>query len=233
MPLAPPTSTRRPSTAEPAPEIERALEPTAPEPFSLSGVQVAGSALAAATSAFAASTLGVAGTVFGALIGSLVLTLASAIYSHSLRRVGRQLRVTGPTALTAATAPQPRSGRNPDRTDHDRPRPPVKRPRLPWRRIIVGVVVGAALALGAITALEKVIGHPVSGPGSSGTSIGEVVRGNVAPPATDRNGPNAPENKNSDRDAPAPSPDSPSAPVDQQPTTEPAPQDGQQPPTDQ
>lgn len=239
MPLAPPTSPRR-STPEPAPEIEPVPEVATSRLFGLSGPQVAGSALASATSAFAASSLGVAGTVFGALIGSLVLTMASAIYSHSLRRVGRQIRVAGSTAHPAATVPQLRADHDPAgadpnraRADHGRPKPSVKRPRLPWGRIMVGVAVGAVLALTGITALEKVMGHPVSGSGTSGTSIGQVVEGNLAPPATDKPAPNAPENKNSDPKAPAPSLDIPSGPADQQPTTEPAPQDGPQPPADQ
>ena len=239
MPLAPPTLPRR-STPEPAPEIEPAPAPAAPRLFGLSGPQVAGSALASATSAFAASSLGVAGTVFGALIGSLVLTMASAIYSHSLRRVGRQIRVTGSAARTAATAPLPRTSHNSDRVernpaldDRDRARSAVKRPRLPWGRIMVGVAVGAVLALTGITALEKVMGHPVSGSGTSGTSIGQVVKGNLATPATDKPGQDAPENKNPDPKAPAPSLDIPGGPADQQPTTGPAPQDGPQPPADQ
>ncbi|KHL12851.1 hypothetical protein CLV56_0127 [Mumia flava] len=60
----------------------------------LSGVspaQVVGSALAAVTSAFAASGLGVAGTLIGAAIGSIVITVGGAFYTNSLRRQGAKI----------------------------------------------------------------------------------------------------------------------------------------------
>jgi hypothetical protein len=47
-------------------------------------VQVSASALAAVTSAVLLSTVGVAGTIIGAAIGSLIATAGSAIYQHPL-----------------------------------------------------------------------------------------------------------------------------------------------------
>ena len=228
MQLAP--SPRR-SIPEPAPDAEQSREPAAGRTFGLSGAQVFGSALASATAAFAASSLGVAGTIVGALIGSLILTTASAIYSHSLRRVGRQIRVARPTSATGGTTRAVGAGHQLVGAEADAgPRPSVKRRRLPWRQVAVVAVVGSVLALGGITVLEKVIGHPVSSPGTSGTSIGDVVRGDLAPaPATDTQDPTAPGNSDSDQDAPGQSPDSPDAPAEQQPPAEPAPQDGQKP----
>ncbi|MDI2128701.1 hypothetical protein [Yinghuangia seranimata] len=58
----------------------------------LNGTQVAASALAAVSSAFLLSTLGVAGTVIGAAIASVVATVGSAVYVHVFRRTGDQLR---------------------------------------------------------------------------------------------------------------------------------------------
>lgn len=52
----------------------------------LSAVQVVGGALAAASAAVAASLLGVAGTVIGAAVASIVTTVGSAMYTHSMRR---------------------------------------------------------------------------------------------------------------------------------------------------
>ena len=52
----------------------------------LSVAQVLGGALAAATSALAASFLGVAGTLVGAVVGSVVATVGAAVYAHSLRK---------------------------------------------------------------------------------------------------------------------------------------------------
>jgi hypothetical protein len=54
--------------------------------------QVIASALAAVTAAFLGSTLGVAGTVIGAGVASLVSTVGSALYQHSLDRTGSTLR---------------------------------------------------------------------------------------------------------------------------------------------
>lgn len=54
--------------------------------------QLVAGALAAVTAAFLGSTLGVAGTVIGAGVASLVSTLGSAFYQHSLDRTGASLR---------------------------------------------------------------------------------------------------------------------------------------------
>jgi hypothetical protein len=55
------------------------------ERVEISWVQVFGSALAAVTSAVLLSTVGVAGTIIGAAIGSVFATAGSAIYAHYLR----------------------------------------------------------------------------------------------------------------------------------------------------
>lgn len=52
----------------------------------ISWVQSAAGALAAVTSAVLLSTVGVAGTLIGAALGSLAATVGSAVYSYSLRR---------------------------------------------------------------------------------------------------------------------------------------------------
>ncbi len=58
----------------------------------LSLVQVVASALAAASGAVAASYLGVAGTVAGTAIFSVVATTATAVYTHSLSQTRSRLR---------------------------------------------------------------------------------------------------------------------------------------------
>jgi hypothetical protein len=56
-----------------------------PKPFlGLSGAQTMGSALAAVTSAVVGSFLGVAGTLIGAALGSIVATIAGALYARTL-----------------------------------------------------------------------------------------------------------------------------------------------------
>ncbi|GII62675.1 hypothetical protein Skr01_27600 [Sphaerisporangium krabiense] len=58
----------------------------------LSAPQVVGSALAAATAAVAASSLGVAGTVAGAALASAATTAGNAIYTHYLHRTRDRLK---------------------------------------------------------------------------------------------------------------------------------------------
>lgn len=60
--------------------------------FQLSLVQVIAGALAAITSAVILSKFGVAGTYVGTAIGSVVSTVAVAIYAHTMRRVRSQVR---------------------------------------------------------------------------------------------------------------------------------------------
>ena len=137
--------------------------------FGLSTAQVAGSALAAATSAVAASFLGVAGTIIGALMGSIVATIASAIYSQSLRRAAHRLRVLRPVPVSGTASTEPRVVTGPARRERKRT----------WPRVAVGVVAGAALALGAITGIEGLLGHPISSSSRGGTSVGEALGGSA------------------------------------------------------
>jgi hypothetical protein len=58
----------------------------------LNSVQVGASALAAVTSALAASFFGVAGTLIGAAVGSMVSTVAGAMYAESMRRAAARLK---------------------------------------------------------------------------------------------------------------------------------------------
>ncbi|MCW2569754.1 MAG: hypothetical protein JWN54_3851, partial [Mycobacterium sp.] len=58
----------------------------------LSLVQVAAGALAAVSSAVAASFFGVAGTLLGAALGSIVGTVGTAVYKASLARTNEKLR---------------------------------------------------------------------------------------------------------------------------------------------
>ncbi|MET7300747.1 hypothetical protein, partial [Embleya sp. NPDC005575] len=77
----------------------------------VNAVQVVGSALAAISSAFLLSTLGVAGTVIGAALASVVATVGSAVYVHLFRRTGEQLR-----DVRATLSPPHEGGPSPDPT---------------------------------------------------------------------------------------------------------------------
>src|SRR5215207_5422688 len=64
----------------------------------LSGTQIAASALAAISSAVAASYLGVTGTVLGAGFGSVVATISTALYQVSLKRTNETLKKVVPVS---------------------------------------------------------------------------------------------------------------------------------------
>ncbi|TDD44607.1 hypothetical protein E1286_26665 [Nonomuraea terrae] len=63
-----------------------------PRKFELSIPQIVGSALAAVTAAVAASYLGVAGTVIGAAVVSIASTVATAVYTHYLKRTEERVK---------------------------------------------------------------------------------------------------------------------------------------------
>lgn len=163
----------RPGPAEPpAPPAEVAHAPRLL--LGLSVAQVLASALAAATSALAASFLGVAGTIIGAVVGSLVATVATAVYAHSLRTAGVRLKVVRPGDTVVLPTARVAS---PPAVDPGRPGPSGPGERRGWVRLTTGLVLGIVVALGAVTLVEEVVGHPLSDSASSGTSIGEVVTG--------------------------------------------------------
>ena len=66
-------------------------------------VQVAGSALAAVSSAVLLSTVGVAGTIIGAAVGSVVVTAGSSIYAHDLE-ISRARVATAQAAARASAS---------------------------------------------------------------------------------------------------------------------------------
>lgn len=154
--------------------------------------QTIGGALAAMSSAVLLSTFGVAGTIIGAAVGSVVLTIGGAVYSHYLAlsrermamatRAAVLARATreqgaGRGGVAATTRQQPPveadgSAQRPDRLEEE-----VDEARaeaadsvgwreaardLPWRRILVASAVIFVLAMGAIVAFELATGRPVS-----------------------------------------------------------------------
>jgi hypothetical protein len=104
--------------------------------------------------------------------------VASAVYSQSLKRAGRRLKVLRPVPVSGAASSEPRVVRGPV-GPRDR--------RKWWPRVALGVVVAAVLALGVITGVEGLIGHPVSDSSRGGTSLGQALSGSSGPsPRQDR-----------------------------------------------
>ncbi len=159
----------------------------------LSSFQVLAGALAAMTSAWVASFLGVAGTIIGAALGSLVVSISSAFYANTLHK-GRTLVVQtsdgevvekpveeGDTAAALAEVDEETDGEIADAEIlEEEPTGP------PWRRIVVSTVVVLVISLVAIVGYEQVsdrsfganaenarITSPFGGGSSSGSGQGQ------------------------------------------------------------
>ncbi|HEV7825410.1 MAG TPA: hypothetical protein VGP02_10915 [Mycobacteriales bacterium] len=173
----------------------------------LSPTQIVAGALAAVSSAVAASYFGVAGTLAGAALGSVVGTVGTALYKRSLAETKEKLRTTivpiqtvvlrrrgeatesttvaggteapvHPAATTGDTAPEP-AGR------------PGAAPQGPpagsrhWARTAAFALVAFVLALGGVSAVEAAAGRTLSslvtGGQERGTTVGHVTGGDPAP----------------------------------------------------
>ncbi|MET3804375.1 hypothetical protein ABIB25_001370 [Nakamurella sp. UYEF19] len=161
----------------------------------LSLTQILGSAGAAVTAAFLGSRLGVAGTLIGAALASIISVVGGAIYTSSIKATRRRMAqvivavrnpdedadtgavarmAPAPPLLTPSPLTAPRHHpsnrtirRNVDRAP-DRPGRPV------LRGIAVGAVLSAAVFAGAVvvvTGYETVSGTALSGGQAGGLTI--------------------------------------------------------------
>jgi hypothetical protein len=190
------TLTRSPNEQPPEPKTRR---------LEMSATQLIGGALAAMTAAVIGARLGVAGTVFGAAIGSLVAGAAGSLYTASLKHTRDKLtsafvgRVgqTDVELTTVSTAPevdgwvtdtQPMAAVAPPSPDPvavasevDRNGRPVS--RWPWKAILVSTAAVFLLAIAGLTAFELVSGQSVSGgQGTTITQVGESRSGGTDTP---------------------------------------------------
>lgn len=146
----------------------------------VSWLQVAASVLAAVTAAWIASRLGVAGTIVGAALGSLVVTITSAFYSNTLHR-GRTLLIQterGTMIERRVDDGEVQSALD-EAAEVDSPATGAQfvdeSPRLHWKTILVTTVVVLALAIAAISTYELITGRTFDG--STGTSITDTFGG--------------------------------------------------------
>ena len=140
----------------------------------LSAPQILGGALAAASAAVASSWLGVAGTVLGAVVVSVVATVGTALYTHSLERSSKVLRQTLPIERATGRPlhrPRPRGA-----TAAGAP-PSRSRPR--WPALAVSAAATCVLGLALLTSFEALVGKPAStltgSSGGGGTTVSRLV----------------------------------------------------------
>ncbi len=160
-----------------------AATPSAPSPagvprLELSLTQILGSTAAAVTAAFLGSRLGVAGTLIGAGMASLISVVGGAIYTNSLkatrRRVAKVLVAVRSQDEQSRTGSPAAIGRVPARPAATT-RPRAARTRRPGLRVVlVGGLVSAAVFAGAlvvVTGYETVSGSAISSGKAGGLTI--------------------------------------------------------------
>ena len=224
------TLTRPPNEQPPEPKTRR---------LEMSATQLGGGALAAMTSAVIGAQLGVAGTVLGAAIGSVVAGTAGTLYTASLKhtkdkitakfvgRVGETgvelitvptdttqvdswATVTQPTAAVAPPSPDPVA----TAADLDLDGHQVS--RWPWKPILVSTAAVFFLAIAGITGYELVSGQSVSG--GEGTTITQVSEGRSGGTDTPTQAPSASTSTEPSAEPSA----TPTAGTDAEPSSEPS-----------
>jgi hypothetical protein len=207
-----PTTTGQPATTMTDTKTlnrDTSVDPTTDKPaepkrlLDLSATQLVGGALAAMTSAVIGARLGVAGTILGAAIGSIVAGVAGSLYTASLTHTRARLTSAfvgrvGDTRVEVATVSDDTTERDGWHWDTEattvRPSAAVAPPspdpvaaeavldvagtparRLPWRAILVSTAAVFFIALAGITGFELVSGQAVSG--GEGTTLTQVSEG--------------------------------------------------------
>jgi hypothetical protein len=151
--------------------------------------QVLAGALAAVTAALIGSTMGVAGTVVGAGLASVISTVGGAVYLRSIQRTREGVRTVrakvvgrsgGATVLVSEEEPSAgevvEADTAPEETsDEQTPdvSPPSEPRRLRWPVIVVTSLAAFALGMVVITGVEWLHGESLSG--GTGTTFGSIV----------------------------------------------------------
>jgi hypothetical protein len=128
--------------------------------------KVLAGALAAVTVAVLGSFLGVAGTLAGAAIASVVGSVGTEIYERSLKHGAKKLQtVVAPTFVKAPAAigtPEVAAAHEEDSPSHTVPADDHQR-QIRWGRVAAAAIGVFVIAMGAITAFEFISGETVAG----------------------------------------------------------------------
>ena len=165
-------------------------EQAAPEGF-LSGInipKVLAGTLAAVSAAVVGSFLGVAGTLVGAAVASIVGSIGTEIYERSLKHGAKKLQTLAPTFITAPAAigtPEVAAATEQDSPSHTVPEP-ARKVQIRWGRIAAAAAGVFVLSMGAITVYEWVSGEPIAAAVGASNAKGTTLGGgdsNDKPPA--------------------------------------------------
>jgi len=124
------------------------------ERVEISTAQVAASAFAAISAAVVCSLFGVAGTILGTAVTSLIATVGGAVYSHSLRRTRARLR-----RLHLAGAASPPVG---EVLKEVRRQGRSLFSGVPWAMVLIGSLTVFVFSIGTVTAIEAEKGETLS-----------------------------------------------------------------------
>jgi hypothetical protein len=160
----------RPETTDRTEQIED-KDKDKPQGGQLSATQIAAGALAAVSSAVVASFFGLAGTLIGAALASVISTVSAALYSSSLKKTNEKLRrargqLTGrqspveETRVAPAAADTPATQVLPAHLDPRRA--PARRSRPRWTKVAVYAAAVFVVAMGIVTGIELIGQKPVS-----------------------------------------------------------------------
>lgn len=152
----------------------------------LSGPQLtklAAGSLAAVSAAVIGSYLGVAGTLIGAAVASVVGSLGTEIYQRSINRGAKKLQTLAPTFVKAPAAvgtPEVAAATEQDDPAHTVAPDEVIEKRsgtkLRWKPIVIGAAAVFIIAMGAIFAVEAFAGKSLSSI-TTGTDTGRSTIG--------------------------------------------------------
>ncbi|KWX04453.1 hypothetical protein TH66_07700 [Carbonactinospora thermoautotrophica] len=134
----------------------------------LSFVQLAASTLAAVSSAVAAAYLGIAGTVTGAAVGSVIATVGTAVYQHYLERTRQRLRTLPMLVRGAGSGAVGKTWWEALR-------------EVRWRPLVAGCVLVFATTLAVLTTVETITREPLpemlgKGNGDDRTTISRLLQ---------------------------------------------------------
>ncbi len=204
-----------------------------------SGIQISkvvAGTLAAVSAAVIGSFLGVAGTLVGAAIASVVGTVGTELYQRSLDRGAKKLQTLAPTFVKAPAAtgtPEVAAASAEDSPSHTVPEelrqetpaePPLApRPGIRWGRVGLAAVALFILAMVPLTIVEvasgRTLANLVGSSTATGTTLGTAVTGDNDQRPTDTQPSEQPSEESGGEETPAPATDDePSAPNPTPPT---------------
>jgi len=157
----------------------------------LSGIDIPktiAGALAAVCAAVIGSFLGVAGTLIGAAVASIIGSVGTEIYTRSLKKGSEKLSTIAPTFIRAPAAvgtPEVAAATEEDSPSHT---VPPKR-QIRWKR--VAMIAGAVfvVAMGSLTVVELVTGKSVASMIGNSTKAPTTLGGLIDPGGSSRSRP--------------------------------------------